>query len=43
MERVVADLGERGITVTRLILTPTALAPEAAAGSDPDAARRHRA
>ncbi|MGZ3411778.1 MAG: SDR family NAD(P)-dependent oxidoreductase [Xanthobacteraceae bacterium] len=30
MERVIADLGGRGITVTRLILTPSALAPEAA-------------
>ena len=29
LERVVADLGGRGISVTRLILTPTALAPEA--------------
>jgi O-antigen biosynthesis protein WbqV len=29
MERVVADLGERGIKIARLILTSTALAPEA--------------
>jgi FlaA1/EpsC-like NDP-sugar epimerase len=30
LERVVADLAERKVSVTRLILTPTALVPEAA-------------
>ena len=29
LERVVADLGSRGTRVTRLVLTPTALSPEA--------------
>ncbi len=29
IERMVADLGDRGIRVTRLVLTPSALAPEA--------------
>jgi FlaA1/EpsC-like NDP-sugar epimerase len=30
LEKVVADLGSHGLTVTRLILTPSALSPEAA-------------
>ena len=43
IERVVADLRNRGTNVTRLVLTPTALAPEAQAGNDPDAGAAARA
>ena len=37
LERVVADLANRGTRVTRLVLTPSALAPEARPEVDPDA------
>ena len=40
---VVADLANRGVNVTRLVLTASALAPEAQAGSDPDAGAPARA